>query len=76
MSPVSIWTTTDRHLNQIEPHATLARWDDNGTLTLFDSTQHIFGTKELVAIVLGISPDKINVVAEFLGGGYGGKAYI
>ena len=70
------YTTADRHHNQIEPHATLASWDGDGTLTLFDSTQHIFGAKELVAIVLGIPPDKINVVAEFLGGGYGGKAYV
>jgi xanthine dehydrogenase YagR molybdenum-binding subunit len=71
-----VYTTSDRHHNQIEPHATLASWDTNGTLTLFDSTQHIFGTKELVAIVLGVPPDKINVVVKFLGGGYGGKAYV
>ena len=71
-----VYSTTDRHHNQIEAHATLARWEENGTLTLFDATQHIFGTKELIAIVLGIPPDKINVVAEFLGGGYGGKAYV
>jgi xanthine dehydrogenase YagR molybdenum-binding subunit len=71
-----VYTTADRHHNQMEPHATLASWDKNGTLTLFDSTQHIFGTRELVAIVLGIPSDKINVVAEFLGGGYGGKAYV
>jgi xanthine dehydrogenase YagR molybdenum-binding subunit len=71
-----VYTTPDRHHNQIEPHATLASWDENGALTLFDSTQHIFGTKELVAIVLGMPPAKINVVAEFLGGGYGGKAYV
>jgi xanthine dehydrogenase YagR molybdenum-binding subunit len=71
-----VYTTADRHHNQIEPHATLATWDENGTLTLFDSTQHIFGTKALVAIVLGIPPDKIHVVAEFIGGGYGGKAYV
>ena len=71
-----VYSTTDRHHNQIEPHATLASWDENGALTLFESTQHIFGTKELVAIVLGLRLDKINVVAEFLGGGYGGKAYV
>jgi xanthine dehydrogenase YagR molybdenum-binding subunit len=70
------YATADRHHNQIEPHATLARWDENGTLTLFDTTQHIFGTQELVARVLGIPPDKIVVITEFLGGGYGGKAYV
>jgi xanthine dehydrogenase YagR molybdenum-binding subunit len=60
----------------MEPHATLARWGVDGTLTLFDTTQHIFGTKELVAIVLGMPLEKIRVVSEFLGGGFGGKAYV
>lgn len=64
-----VYTTADRHHNQMEPHATLARWEADGTLTLFDTTQHISGTRELVAIVLDISPEKINVVSEFLGGG-------
>lgn len=71
-----VYATADRHHNQMEPHATLARWDADGTLTLFETTQHIFGTKELVAIVLGIPPEKIDVISEFLGGGFGGKAYV
>jgi xanthine dehydrogenase YagR molybdenum-binding subunit len=69
-------TTSDRHHNQMEPHATTAVWDADGTLTLYETTQHIFGTKELVSIVLGIPPAKINVVSHFLGGGFGGKAYV
>jgi xanthine dehydrogenase YagR molybdenum-binding subunit len=70
------YTTSDRHHNQMEPHATVAVWDADGTLTLYETTQHIFGTKELVSIVLGIPPEKINVVSRFLGGGFGGKAYV
>src|SRR5437016_14488284 len=48
------YTTADRHHNQMEPHATTAVWEVDGSLTLYDATQHIFGTKELVAVVLGI----------------------
>jgi xanthine dehydrogenase YagR molybdenum-binding subunit len=70
------YTTSDRHHNQMEPHATTAVWDAHGTLTLYETTQHIFGTQELVSIVLGIPPAKINVVSHFLGGGFGGKAYV
>jgi xanthine dehydrogenase YagR molybdenum-binding subunit len=70
------YTTSDRHHNQMEPHATTAVWDADGTLTLYETTQHIFGTKELVSIVLGMPPAKINVVSHFLGGGFGGKAYV
>ena len=70
------YTTADRHHNQMEPHATTAVWEADGTLTLYDATQHIFGAKELVAVVLGIPPERINVVSQFLGGGFGGKAYV
>jgi xanthine dehydrogenase YagR molybdenum-binding subunit len=70
------YTTSDRHHNQMEPHATTAVWDADGTLTLYETTQHIFGTKELVSTVLGMPPERINVVSHFLGGGFGGKAYV
>jgi xanthine dehydrogenase YagR molybdenum-binding subunit len=77
-APVKIertFTMSDRHHNQMEPHATLAVWDNDGTLTLYDSTQMVTGTKKLVALVLGIPEEKINVVCEFLGGGFGGKSW-
>jgi xanthine dehydrogenase YagR molybdenum-binding subunit len=70
------YATSDRHHNQMEPHATTAVWEADGTLTLYETTQHIFGARELVAIVLGILPEKVNVVSQFLGGGFGGKAYV
>jgi xanthine dehydrogenase YagR molybdenum-binding subunit len=66
---------SDRHHNAMEPHATLAVWDNEDRLTLYDSTQMVVGTKKLVSPVLGIPEDKINVVCEFLGGGFGGKSW-
>jgi len=78
-APVKVdqtYTTADRHHNQMEPHATTAVWDADGMLTLYETTQHIFGTRELVAIVLGLRPKKIRVVSHFLGGGFGGKGYV
>lgn len=78
-SPVKIketYSTVDRHHNQMEPHATTAVWGDDGSLTLYESTQHIFGTRELVSMVLGIPQEKITVICHFLGGGFGGKAYV
>ena len=70
------YSTADRHHNQMEPHVTTAVWDTDGTLTLYDPSQHIFGERELVSIVLGVPLEKINVVCHFLGGGFGGKAYV
>ena len=70
------YTTSDRHHNQMEPHATAAVWDADRALTLYETTQHIFGAKQLVSIVLGVPVEKINVISHFLGGGFGGKAYV
>jgi xanthine dehydrogenase YagR molybdenum-binding subunit len=69
------YTMPDRHHNPMEPHVTLAVWDYVGTLTLYDSTQMVVGTRKLVALVLDIPEEKINVVCEFLGGGFGGKSW-
>jgi xanthine dehydrogenase YagR molybdenum-binding subunit len=69
------YTMPDRHHNAMEPHATLAVWDEDGTLTLYDSTQMVVGTRKLASLVLGIPEEKINVVCEFLGGGFGGKSW-
>ena len=72
----SVYTTADRHHNQMEPHATVATWDSSGALTIFEASQHIFGMREFVSIVLGIPQEKITVVSRFVGGGFGGKAYV
>ena len=69
------YTMPDRHHNPMEPHVTCAVWDNADTLTLYDSTQMVVGTKKLAALVLGIPEEKINVVCEFLGGGFGGKSW-
>ncbi len=69
------YTMPDRHHNPMEPHATLAVWDGPGTLTLYDSTQMVVGTRKLTSLVLGVPEEKINVVCEFLGGGFGGKSW-
>ena len=69
------YTMPDRHHNPMEPHVTLAAWDEDGNLTLYDSTQMVVGTRKLVSLVLGIPEEKINVVCEYLGGGFGGKSW-
>jgi xanthine dehydrogenase YagR molybdenum-binding subunit len=78
-APVKIertFTMSDRHHNQMEPHATLAVWDDDDdALTLYDSTQMVVGTKKLTSLVLGVPEEKVNVICEFLGGGFGGKSW-
>ncbi|QIZ00778.2 molybdopterin cofactor-binding domain-containing protein [Streptomyces sp. S1D4-11] len=70
------YSTPDRHHNQMEPHVTLAALDEDGTLTLYDTTHHIYGANKLVAMVLRLPPEKVTVANHFLGGRFGGKTYV
>jgi len=58
--------------NPIEPHATIARWDGD-ELTLYDSTQFVYGVRRVVAKTLGMPEEKIHVVSQFTGGAFGSK---
>lgn len=59
--------------NPMEMHATIAIWEGRDKLTLYDATQGVCGDKQRVAEMLGIKPDNVRVISEFLGGGFGSK---
>jgi carbon-monoxide dehydrogenase large subunit len=59
----------------IEPRGTLAEWRQ-GKLTLWSSTQIPHIARVVLAIQLGISEDKIRVVAPEVGGGFGSKLQV
>jgi CO/xanthine dehydrogenase Mo-binding subunit len=61
------------HQGYLEPHAVLAEWDRNGTLTIWASTQGSFNTRSEVADVLGVPENRIRVIPVECGGGFGGK---
>ena len=66
------YSTPIEHHNPMEPHATIAQWDDD-RLTLFDSTQYVDGVRNTMAKLLGIAPETIRVVCRYTGGGFGCK---
>jgi xanthine dehydrogenase YagR molybdenum-binding subunit len=57
----------------LEPHATVAR-SDGDRLTLHVSTQAVFHLMELVAKRYKLDRDKVRVIADHVGGGFGSKA--
>jgi xanthine dehydrogenase YagR molybdenum-binding subunit len=57
----------------MEPHATIAVWDGPQKLTLYDTSQGIFGDRKRVAALLGLQPDNVRVISLFVGGGFGSK---
>jgi xanthine dehydrogenase YagR molybdenum-binding subunit len=68
----AVYTTPLETHNAMEPHATIASWDGD-TLTLYDSTQYVYGVKRFVARTLGMPDDRVRVVSKFVGGAFGSK---
>lgn len=56
--------------NPMEPHATIARWDDD-QLTLWDKSQWVAQTRDELAAVFGLAPDQVHVISPFVGGAFG-----
>jgi xanthine dehydrogenase YagR molybdenum-binding subunit len=68
----ALYTTPIEHHNPMEPHATLASWSGE-KLVLYDATQYVSGDRDTVAKTLGISPEQVQVVCPYVGGGFGCK---
>lgn len=58
----------------IEPHVAIAKVDESGEVTLWDSSQSPFAQRDLIAETLGITQSKMRVIAPLVGGGFGSKA--
>jgi CO/xanthine dehydrogenase Mo-binding subunit len=58
--------------NALETHQSVCRWEGD-VLEVYISTQFIWGVRDEVAEALGLPPDKVRVVCNFMGGGFGAK---
>jgi xanthine dehydrogenase YagR molybdenum-binding subunit len=67
------YTTPVQHNNPMEPHAAIAAWGDDGSLTVYDSTQGPSADRDTIAAVLGLDTDRVRVVSPHVGGGFGSK---
>jgi xanthine dehydrogenase YagR molybdenum-binding subunit len=67
------YTTPILHNNPMEPHATLAVWEDDGGLTIYDATQGASDDRDTIAAALGLPPERVRVVSPHVGGGFGSK---
>lgn len=57
----------------LETHSAMAKWDDDGRLTIWVGTQTPFATRAQVAAELDLAEDRVRVVVPATGGGFGGK---
>ncbi|MFF1380500.1 xanthine dehydrogenase family protein molybdopterin-binding subunit [Streptomyces sp. NPDC058308] len=60
------------HNHPMEPHAATARWHD-GHLTVHDSSQGATTVRDVLAGLFELPKDRITVVSEHVGGGFGSK---
>lgn len=58
--------------NALETHQSVCRWEGD-TLEVYISTQYIWGVRSGVAKALELPQDKVRVVCNFMGGGFGAK---
>lgn len=66
------YTTPMEHNNPMEPHTTVALWQDE-CLTLWDSIQGVHAAHTALAPLLQLAPEQLRVVTPFVGGGFGSK---
>jgi xanthine dehydrogenase YagR molybdenum-binding subunit len=64
-------TSTQLH-NSLETHGAVARWDGD-LLTVWESTQHVFGVRAGLQAALKIPYSDIRVLCDYMGGGFGSK---
>ncbi len=70
---VEIRFTTEADLhNSMETHGAVANWDGR-TLTIWSSTQDIYGARQQVAEALGLQQNQTHVIKRYMGGGFGSK---
>src|SRR6266852_2192043 len=77
-APISLdhtYTTPPEHINPLEPHATLAIWSDN-SVTLYDANQGAHSIRDAVATAFRLPPERVRVIARYVGGGFGSKAFL
>jgi xanthine dehydrogenase YagR molybdenum-binding subunit len=74
-APVRIAATYEtpiEHHSPMEPAATTAVWQGD-RLTVYDTTQWMMSTRNIVADALGIPKERVTALCPFVGGGFGCK---
>ena len=68
-----VFETATVHQGHIEPHAGTADWSDDGTLTVYCTTQGAFDTRGHLHRLLDMPESRIRVIPTEIGGAFGAK---
>src|SRR5208282_1980636 len=69
-----IYVTPVETHNPIELHASVSIWDGS-KFTLYETTQGVVNHRAVMAQVLGVPIENVQVISRFLGSGFGGKLF-
>ncbi len=64
--------TPSQNSAAMEPHATLAHWEDD-KLIMYSSNQMLASCKKQIVDALDLDEDKVQLIARYVGGGFGSK---
>jgi len=67
-----VYRTPHEHHNPLEAHSCIAAWNGDH-LTLYDSSQNIFGAQQALSQMFGVPKDNVHVISQFVGGAFGSK---
>ncbi|MEI9954241.1 MAG: xanthine dehydrogenase family protein molybdopterin-binding subunit [Pseudomonadota bacterium] len=67
------YSTPVQNHNPMEPHALTVVWQGEDRVTLYDTSQGIFGVKKKIAELFGIPAENVRVISRYVGGGFGCK---
>jgi len=69
------YATGAQYHNALEPHGCVAAWTE-GALTVWDSNQGGHAIRERLALVFGLPSERVRVVSDYVGGGFGSKIHL
>jgi carbon-monoxide dehydrogenase large subunit len=70
------FTTPFVQYAHLEPHVAVAHYDGSGLLTVWTSTMGPHTTRDMLADLLELPQQRVRVITNMVGGGYGSKMYL
>ncbi|MGK7887546.1 MAG: xanthine dehydrogenase family protein molybdopterin-binding subunit [Crocosphaera sp.] len=59
----------------MEPHALVADWENNDSVTIYEPTQWVTGSQKTYAELFGIAQEQVRIISPYIGGGFGSKGF-
>jgi xanthine dehydrogenase YagR molybdenum-binding subunit len=67
------YITPIEHHQPMAPHATVAVWENDQKLTVYNESQVVNGVQGAVAGIFSLKPEDVRVITPHIGGGFGSK---